>query len=257
MFRPLACSQRGIDLGKIPGAAHSVLHDLVQRRRQCPDFHRSIQRLFLCKSFQQNNGKVVDVPPLGGEARFAFRSFADAVATQLDNVSYRKDVARFDMGMNKAVRVQHVERGSEAGGKLDGLDCAQPALLHRLREAGVDFFEDCVHDRGIVQRQLSEPLQLEKVRMIECFCRPPAGKDLLFVKVAFDQAEEDRLSLTVRSGEESAASFRQQKFFQREGAVNRDAFVFRPELHCRFLLDEISQGGMRAANKNRYRKARL
>ena len=135
------------------------------------------------------------------------------------------------MFVDEAIGVEDVERGGDACGELAGVRHGETLVGDDLGEVGIDRFHDGVDDGGVIEHELAELFEPEDVRMAESLDTAPAGEDFFLVEVAGDEPDDGWISLGVGRGEEGAATFREEEFFQREGAVNGTAFVFGPEFH--------------------------
>ena len=183
------------------------------------------------EGFEEHDAEIVDVVFSGFDAGFAFGCLADAVSAQFDHFADGVDVGRLDVFVDESIGMEDVDCGGEAGGELKSIGHGEALVGNYLCEVGVDWLHDGVDDGGVIERELAELFEAEDVGMAEGFDAAPASEDFFLVEVAGDEPDDGGLSVGVEGGEEGAAAFGKEEFFQREGAVNGAAFVFGPKFH--------------------------
>ena len=124
--------------------------------------------------------------------------------------------------------VQHIERRHETVCQLRNILDGQMALVKDPGQIRVHVLKDGIEDRAAIKLGLAEVLEPEKVRMAQRIHRTPAGKNLILIEVALDEAHHCWLAPGAGGGKERAAALGQQKLLQGESAVDNDAFIVGP-----------------------------
>jgi hypothetical protein len=217
-------------LRKTPSPIDAVGDDLIEggwegRARE--------KGTLLGERLEQNGGKIVDVTGLEIEAFLAFGSFADAVAAELDNLTYGKDIGWFDVLVDEITAVQGLECGDETGGDLAGFFNGEGAVLKNVAEVGVGVLQECVDEWGTVNNGLAVLFQGDEVGLFDLGHLTPAVEDLGLIEVGFNQADDGGCSGAVGGGEEGAAALGSEQLVQGEDVCDRSSFVVVPKLHKR------------------------
>ena len=224
---PELAAEGGADVVEFPGAVDSVADDLGVGRGE-GGIGNTVEGFALGEALEEDGGEIADVALLGGAAFVALGGFADAVAAELDVVVDGEDIAGLDVLVNEAVGVEDFEGGDEAGGELGDVGDGEDTLVEDFGEVAVDFLEDGIDDGAAIEFSLAEALELEEVWMVERVDATPAGEDFFLVEVALNEANDGGLAVGAGGGEEGAAAFGHEEFFQGEGAVDGEAFVVGP-----------------------------
>jgi len=220
-------AEGGADVIESPGAVEAVADDLSVGSGEGGG-GKAVERVALGDALEENGGEIVDIALLEGAAFVALGGFADAVAAQLDGAVDGEDIAWLDVLVNEAVGVEDFEGGDEAGGELRDVGGGEDALVEDFGEVAVDLLEDGIDDGVAIEFGLAEALELEEVGVVQGVDATPAGEDFFFVEVALDEADDGGFAVDAGGGEEGAAAFGHEEFFQGEGAVDREAFVVGP-----------------------------
>jgi len=172
----------------------------------------SLRSNFVGKRLEEHGCEIVHVALLRGAALLTLRRFADAVAAQFDHVAHGKDIARLNVFVNEAMGVQHIERRHETVCQLRNILDGQMALVKDPGQIRVHVLKDGIEDRAAIKLVWPEVLEPEKVRMAQRIHRTPAGKNLILIEVALDEAHHCWLAPGAGGGKERAAASATEAF---------------------------------------------
>jgi hypothetical protein len=146
---------------------------------------------------KENDRVVVKVLSLEPAPVLILGSLPDTVTAKFYDLADSEDVGRLDVLVDKTVRVQGVDGRDQAGGELARVVQGKALLGEDVAKVSVDGLHDRVEKSPILELDLTELFELEDIRVIQGGDAAPAGEDLVFVEVRFDEADDARDAIAV------------------------------------------------------------
>ncbi len=240
-FGKIALAKRRFDLGESPAPVHAVAYDFIERRRQQRLAWRRRAAGRAEQDLHEHDREIVDIAPACLHACFAFGSFANAVASQFDIVTHRVDVPRLDVLVDESVGVQSFKSRSDAETDLGGVGGGEASPLQHFAQVRINALKHHVNggDVVVLHMELPEAVDAKEVGMTEGLNAAPSRQDLVLVKVAFDNTDENGFAVCVASREERAASFGLQSFV-RAKALSMVTPSNSVQRYMGFLLSQLN-----------------